>query len=88
MITQFKVVVRSIVYRFPIVIGSLRFIGKKAQRLREFKNVTSLLLELHSDTALQLPLLVEQNRRMFNEIESLKNEIRCLKEKIDAGNAA
>lgn len=88
MITWFRVVARTIVFRYPLLLGAFRIISSKAQKFREFKNVKSLLEELHSDTALQLPLLVEQNRKMFRDVESLKLEIERLKQMIEKGKNA
>jgi hypothetical protein len=83
MITWLRVLARTIVFRFPILTDSFRMMSKKTQKLRESRNINSLLAELHSDTALQLPLLVEQNRKMFREIESLKIEIEHLREIVE-----
>lgn len=87
MVIWFRVVARTIAYRFPLILGTLRFFLKQAQRIREFKNVNSLLTELHSDTALQLPLLVEQNRRMFREVESLRIEVARLQQLVETGKS-
>jgi hypothetical protein len=86
MATWFRVTARTIAFRFPIILGSIRIILNKAQKIREFKNVNSLLLELHSDTALQLPILVEQNRKMFRELELLKLEVKRMKEEMNEKN--
>lgn len=83
MATWLRVTARTIAFRFPIILGSIRFILNKAKKIREFKNINSLLLELHSDTALQLPILVEQNRKMLRELELLKFEVKRMKEEID-----
>lgn len=85
MITWLRVVARTIAYRFPLILGVLRFINRKANKIREIRNVNSLLTELHSDTALQLPLLVEQNRKMFRELESLKLEVDRLRQIVLSG---
>jgi len=42
-----------------------------------------LLSELDSEAGLQIPLLVEQNRRLFREVERLKSDIEMLKKKMD-----
>jgi hypothetical protein len=83
MITWLRVVARTIVFRFPILTNLFRMMSKKTQKIKESRNISSLLAELHSDTALQLPLLVEQNRKMFREIEALKIEIERLKEIVE-----
>lgn len=84
MINWLRAVARTIAFRFPLILKALRFVNKNATRLREVRNVNSLLSELHSDTALQLPLLVEQNRKMFRELEVLKLEVERLKQHIQA----
>ncbi len=85
MITWLRGIARAFAFRFPIILKSLHIIGMKGKKIREYKNVNNLLSELHSDTALQLPLLVEQNRKMFREIESLKLEVESLKNQVAAG---
>ena len=84
MASWFRVTARTVAYRFPLVLGTLRIVAGKVQKIREFKNVYSLLVELHSDTAIQLPLLVEQNRKMFREIQSLKLQVQQLQQQVDA----
>ena len=75
----FRTIVRTVAFRFPMLLRAIRLVLSRAQKISEIKNVYSLLLELHSDTALQLPVLVEQNRKMLRELESLKLEVERLK---------
>lgn len=69
--------------RFPLLMGAVRIMNKKAQSIREFRNIQGLLAELHPDVALQLPQLVEQNRNMFREIKQLKAEVARLRNLIE-----
>ncbi len=82
MINKLRAGARAVALRFPIIVGLRDIARTNMQKIREYKNIGSLLSELHSDTALQLPLLVEQNRKMLREVESLKMEINLLKTEI------
>jgi hypothetical protein len=80
-----RTIMRTISFRFPLLLGAIRLVLNSATKIREIKNVDSLLLELHSDVALQLPVLVEQNRKMLRELELLKNEVESLKKYNETG---
>jgi len=80
-----RTIARSVAFRFPILLGAIRLMANGAQKIREIKRVDSLLLELHSDTAMQLPVLVEQNRKMLRELEALKLEVELLKKSQENG---
>jgi hypothetical protein len=83
MITWFKLIIGKVVHRVPFFTGIFNFLTKKNQTIREISNLNSLLSELHSDAGLQIPQLVEQNRKMFRDIELMKIEIERIKKSID-----
>ena len=46
---------------------------------RRYASINDLLYDLDTELGKQIPLLVEQNRRMFREVQELKTEIEQLK---------
>jgi len=75
MLTRLRVIARTLVFRFPIILGTIRYVGKRLQFIREYKNIHSLLSELNSDISLQIPILVRQNRKLYKEVDLLRKEI-------------
>ena len=75
----FLFVIHNVPYLLAITNFIRRIIRALALSFKTYSNAHSLLYELNSDVGFQIPLLVEQNRKLFREIEILKKEVEKIK---------
>lgn len=78
-----KALARSVVYNIPLLHRTAHavrnWISPVRQVFRNYKNMHSLLAELDSDVGLQVPILVEQNRKLFRELEQIKKDLEMIR---------
>jgi len=87
MLVKLKAAILYVIHKVPYLLNitnALRRTGRSCiLQFKSYRNTHSLLSELDSEAGLQIPLLVEQNRRLFREVERLKSDIEMLKKKMD-----
>ena len=78
-----KTGIRAVFNNVPILLrlfeAARKWLLPVRSALRSYRNFHSVLAEVHSEIGLQVPVLVEQNRKMFREIEAIKRELDALK---------
>ena len=80
---KIKALILFVIHNVPYLLTITNFVRRNLRALvlsfKTYSNAQSLLSEINSDIGFQIPLLVEQNRKLFREIELLKKEINKLK---------